>query len=399
METTPVHPRLWHRDFWLLAVADLLLTMTTYMILPLLAQWISVDRGQDYSAMVWVMGAYAIGLFLLGPFCNYLVQSHRRNHVYMVAAFGVMLAFALLAFDMHGFFGHHLPFTAVFGVRVMQGAAFGLAQMVLLSTLAVDVAESAQRTEANHALSWFSRLAMVLGPLAGFELLRFFSVGIVFIVLAAMAFLAMVLVGLAKIPFKAPDDEYATFSNDRFFLPNARWLFFNNLLFATIVGILLYIYVDAYCYLMLLVGFYVALRMNTHFLTAPKKNWHIWIVLASAALALLCMYFMPILPLFYFSFLLWGFLIGLVNSQMSVMYIHVSRHCQRGTSQSTNFLSWEIGVVFGVIIAIGLESISDCFMLHIHALIAVAILFVLFFLSYFFFTLPWCLRHHQREKV
>ena len=399
METTPVHPRLWHRDFWLLAIANLLLTMTMYMLLPLLAQWVSVGRGHGLSDMVGVMGAYAVGLFLLGPFCNYLVQRRRRNHVYVVAAFGVVLAFALLAFDIHGFFGHHLPITAVHVVRVVQGAAFGLAQMVLLSTLSVDVAESAQRTDANYALSWFSRLAMVLGPLAGYELLRFFSMGVVFIVLAAMAFVAMILVAMAKIPFKAPDEEYAFFSTDRFFLANGKWLFLNNLLFSSMVGLLLYTYVDAYCYVMLLVGFYVALRLSKHLFSAPKKNWHILIVIASAAVAILCMTFISVLPLFFLSFLFWGFLIGLVNSQISVMYIHVSRHCQRGTSQSTNFLSWELGVALGVILAIVLEWSSDCFAVHFNAVIAIAVLFVLFFLFYFFFTLPWCLRHHQREKV
>ncbi len=399
MDTTPVHPRLWHRDFWLLAMADMFLTMSMYMFLPLLAQWICVGKGQNVSSMMGVMGSYAVGLFIFGPFCNYFVQRHRRNKVYMVAAMGVVVSLLLIGFDVYGLFGKQLPMEAVVAARFMQGASFALAQMVLLSTLAVDVAESAQRTDANHALSWFSRLAMVLGPLAAYELLRYLPVGIVFFVMAAMAFMALLMVALAKIPFKAPDDEFSIVDTDRFFLGKGKWLFFNNLLFAAVVGMLLYTYADAYCYGMMLVGFYIAIRILPILLAAPQNSWQTVIVILTALVAVAAMSFIEVMPLFLLSFLCWGVLIGLVSSQMSVMYIHVSRHCQRGTSQSTNFLSWEFGVALGVMLAMFLDSYGECFMIHAYVWVTTAILTALFFLIYIFFTLPWCLRHHQREKV
>ena len=399
MDTTPIHPRLWQRDFWLLAFADLLLTMTIYMVLVILPQWICVERGHDTMDMVWVMCSFALGLFALGPFCNYFIQTYRRHHVYMVAAFCVAASFLILALDVHGIFGQHIPFAGLLLVRFCQGAFFGLAQMILLSTLSVDVAESAQRTDANHAMSWFSRLAIVLGPLAAYELSRFFSVTILFLVMAGMALVAMILVSLANIPFKAPEEEYSFMSCDRFFLPSGSWLFFNSIFFSALVGLLLYTYVSAYCYLMLLVGFYFALRTSTWFLSEPKSIGRQVIAFIVFVAAYSLSLFMLSDMLFYLSFLFWGFLIGLITSQMSVLYIRVSQHCRRGTSQSTHFLSWELGVALGVIIAVVTQSKSECFEQHFNVMAIVMILFTLFSLVLYFVTLPWCSRHHLRDKV
>lgn len=33
-QNTPVHVKLWHRDFWLMATANLLVTMAMYIQLP-----------------------------------------------------------------------------------------------------------------------------------------------------------------------------------------------------------------------------------------------------------------------------------------------------------------------------------------------------------------------------
>lgn len=399
MDTTPVHPRLWHRDFWLLAIADLLLTMTMYMVLILLPQWICASKGQGVFDIIWVVLSYALGLFALGPFCNYFVQKYRRNHVYVVAAFGVVLSFLFFAMDSYGLFGRQVPFEALLLVRFFQGASFGLAQMVLLSTLTVDVAESAQRTDANHALSWFSRLATALGPLAGYELMRFFDEPVVFCVMAGMSLVAMLLVLMAKIPFKAPDEDFSKFSFDRFFLTEGIWLFLNSLLFSSLVGVLLFTYVSAYSYLMLLVGFYLALHLSSWFNSEPS-NIRSQMILATIFIAAFSsMYFLSDTSFVALSFILWGLMVGLVSSLMSVLYIRVSRHCKRGTSQSTYFLSWESGVSIGAIfvVLIKLNSAGVGYSYNV-----MTVIMTLFFLSaafFYFITRPWCIRHHLRDKV
>ena len=73
-QNTPVHVRLWHRDFWLMSFANMLLAMSVYMLIPVMPVWLIETEHFTMYQTGMVMGAFAIGLFLFGTFCNYLVQ-------------------------------------------------------------------------------------------------------------------------------------------------------------------------------------------------------------------------------------------------------------------------------------------------------------------------------------
>ena len=75
---------------------------------------------------------------------------------------------------------NHITMVDVWAIifqRFLLGAVFGLAKMVLSSTLIVDTSESFQRTEANHSTSWFARFAFSLGPLMGLLTNYYFGFG------------------------------------------------------------------------------------------------------------------------------------------------------------------------------------------------------------------------------
>ena len=38
-QNTPVHIHLWHRAFWLMTVANLMLTMGVYLLVPVMPDW------------------------------------------------------------------------------------------------------------------------------------------------------------------------------------------------------------------------------------------------------------------------------------------------------------------------------------------------------------------------
>ena len=61
-QNTPIHIHLWHHDFWRLAIANLLLTMSVYMLIPTMPLWL---MGEQHLGMIetgWVMGAFGGGL-------------------------------------------------------------------------------------------------------------------------------------------------------------------------------------------------------------------------------------------------------------------------------------------------------------------------------------------------
>ena len=162
-QETPVHIRLWHREFWLMAFASLLLTMSVYILIPIMPRWLMEVENFTPEETGLSMGVFALGLYLLGAQCSWLVQHYRRNVVCMWAIFAVALDVALLWY-IDSLRTEFVEFWIILLQRFALGAFFGLAQMVLSSTLIIDTCESSQRTEANQSATWFSRLALAVGP-------------------------------------------------------------------------------------------------------------------------------------------------------------------------------------------------------------------------------------------
>lgn len=263
--------RLWHKEFWLMATANLLLSMSVTMLIPVLPIWLRGATGMDATHIGMVMAAFALGLFLPGAFCSYLVQQYRRNMVFMMSVL-VLAASMVLPFLPQSVYQN---LTVVIVWRVLQGAAFGLAQMVLTSTLIIDTCESHQRTEANHSATWFGRFALSLGPMSGLLLLKLSDVVYperliescsgdlsplnVFFIAAVCCLVAVVLVLFIHFPFRIPEDGTRLMSLDRFFLPSGFPLFLNLMLVTVAIGLLMSMAVPANSYGMVMIGFLLAL--------------------------------------------------------------------------------------------------------------------------------------------
>ncbi len=292
-QNTPVHIRLWHSDFWLMAIANLLLTMSVYILIPVMPTWLMESQGFTAEQSGLAMGAFGVGLWTMGAFVSYLVQRYRRNSVYHWAVV-VMIVTLLGTYYYDTAFCWFADVLVMILQRFVLGAAFGLAQMVLASTLVIDTCESFQRTEANHSASWFGRFALSLGPLAAMLLCVFFDFDMVLLVAVACATVSLILVMCINFPFRAPQDDIPMVSLDRFFLPHGFPLFINLMLIMTAVGLVLATPLKPLFYSMMMVGFLLAiLAQRFVFRDAEVKSESVsgLIVMGSAllmALRILC---------------------------------------------------------------------------------------------------------------
>ena len=91
-QNTPVHIRLWHRVFWLMEMANLLLTIAVYVLIPVMPEWLMQTENLTLQETGMIMGAFGIGIFLFGCFTSYLVQRFRRN---IACIWAIMLMAAL----------------------------------------------------------------------------------------------------------------------------------------------------------------------------------------------------------------------------------------------------------------------------------------------------------------
>lgn len=346
-QNTPVHIRLWHRDFWLMAIANFLLTMSVYLLVPTLPHWLLTEQKFSPVETGVAMASFGFGLFALGMFVSFLVQHYRRNQVCVGAVIAVGALIGLLYY-LNGQRTLFCDLQMIILQRFALGAAFGLAQMVLTSTLIIDTSESFQRTEANHSAAWFSRFALSLGPMAGLLVERLVSYHVVLLAAMGCAAVVAVLILLVHFPFRAPEDDVPTVSLDRFFLPHGFPLFVNLQLIMIAMGILFSTITTELFYGMMMMGFLGALLAQRFvFRNAELKSEVVTgLILITAALLMMLTRTQQIVYFAAPAFV--GFGLGLIGSRFLLFFIKLSRHCQRGTSQSTFLLGWESGIAWGL---------------------------------------------------
>ena len=389
-QNTPVHIRLWHRDFWLMAIANLLLTVAVYALIPVMPGWLMQTENLTLQETGMIMGAFGVGIFLFGCFTSYLVQRFRRNIACVCA---VLLMTALLGWlyylDLQK--SQFFDFQVLLVQRLALGAAFGVAQMILSSTLIIDTCESFQRTEANHSASWFSRFALSIGPLTGLIVDRLAGFSNVLLVTIGCSLAAIIFILLVHFPFRTPEENVRLMSLDRFFLPQGWPLIINLIIVTFIMGLLLSTTHSELFYGMVMVGFMAALVAQRFVFRDADIESEVITGLVLISVALLMMLTRQQTIVSFAAPMFIGFGLGIIGSRFLLFFIKLSRHCQRGTAQSTFFLAWECGLAFGVGTGYGLLELQAGLVLQVSLVTAVAAL-----LFYHFFTHGWYLRHKNR---
>lgn len=388
-QNTPVHIKLWHRDFWLMAIANFLVSISVYIFLPVLPLWM---LGSEHFSMTEVglsMGVLGIGMFGLGGFCSYLVQRFRRNVVCMVSISAMCLCI-LFIYYVETLHYELLEFWVITADRFFLGASFGLSRMILASTLIIDTSESFRRTEANHSAAWFARFALPIGPLAGVLANSYLGFDAVVLISAFCCVSAIFLIKMVSFPFRAPEDNVKLFCLDRFFLPQGMVLFVNLVLITVSVGLLFSMKLPFVFYAIMVAGFLLALLAQRYvFQNAELKSEVVTGLILMGASIMAMLTFSPAAS--YIAPLLIGLGIGIIGSRYLLFFIKLSRHCQRGTSQSTYILGWQLGVSVGLFLgySVFLQS-QQCVLVCALAFTALSLI------VYNFIAHDWFMRNKNR---
>ena len=389
-QNTPVHIRLWHRDFWLMAMANLLLTMAVYVLIPVMPKWLLQTENLTLQETGMIMGAFGVGIFLFGYLTSWLVQRFRRN---IACIWAILLMAAMLGWlyylDLQK--SQFFDFPILLVQRLALGAAFGVAQMILSSTLIIDTCESFQRTEANHSASWFSRFALSLGPLTGIIVDRLSGFSTVLLVAIGCSLVAIIFIMLVHFPFRTPEENVRVVSLDRFFLPQGWPLIINLMVVTFVVGLLLSMMTSELFYVMVMVGFFVALLAQRFMFRDADLESEVITGLVLTGVALLMMLTRQQTIVSFAAPMFIGFGLGIIGSRFLLFFIKLSRHCQRGTAQSTFFLSWESGLALGIGLGYGLLEQQSGPVLQVALVTTAAVL-----LFYHFFTHGWYITHKNR---
>lgn len=388
-QNIPVHVRLWNKHFWLLAMANLLLVMSSYMLVATIPLRMEV-RGYSILQIALVMGAFFIGIYLFGSLSGYLVQRYRRKNVFNLSIL-LLLAVTGVLYYLSSLPYNSFDYMLLVSLRFMQGAFYGLSQLVLLSTLIIDTVEAVHRTEANHAATWFGRFALSLGPLAGIYVYQSMNFGSVLILSCICLLVAFVFVNLIRFPFRMPSEDYSRFSFDRFLLKGSHWLFVNVVLVTSVVGVLLSIEHTPRFYGMMMSGFVIAILAERFVFADADLRSEATTGMIVIGIAVLLMITRRQESVSYIVPILIGLGVGLIGSRFLLFFIKMSDHCQRGTSQSTFLLAWETGIGIGLVLSYGLFHLDQPLVLWVCLGILAASLIL-----YDTFIHSWYIKHKHR---
>ncbi len=388
-QNIPVHVRLWNKHFWLLAMANLLLVMSSYMLVATIPLRMEV-RGYSILQIALVMGVFFIGIYLFGSLSGYLVQRYRRKNVFNLSIL-LLLAVTGVLYYLSSLPYNSFDYMLLVSLRFMQGAFYGLSQLVLLSTLIIDTVEAVHRTEANHAATWFGRFALSLGPLAGIYVYQSMNFGSVLILSCICLLVAFVFVNLIRFPFRMPSEDYSRFSFDRFLLKGSHWLFVNVVLVTSVVGVLLSIEHTPRFYGMMMLGFVIAILAERFVFADADLRSEATTGMIVIGIAVLLMITRRQESVSYIVPILIGLGVGLIGSRFLLFFIKMSDHCQRGTSQSTFLLAWETGIGIGLVLSYGLFHLDQPLVLWVCLGILAASLIL-----YDTFIHSWYIKHKHR---
>jgi hypothetical protein len=223
---------------------------------------------------------------------------------------------------------------------------------------------------------------LILYPLTGFTSVLLASGG--------CALLAVILILLVHFPFRAPEDHVHTVSLDRFFLPNGFILFLNMLLIMTAAGLLLSLPLGVHFYAMMMVGFLSAIMAQRFVYRQAELKSEVVSGLILIGAALLMMLTRSQAVVGYIAPLFVGFGLGIIGSRFLLFFIKLSRHCQRGTSQSTFILGWESGLAVGI--GVGYAAFQQ----ESAPVLVTSLILVVLALAMYQFTHKWFLTHKNR---
>lgn len=337
--------RLWTIHFMRICIANLLLFISLYMLFPVVPVEMADRLGVPISQTGAMFLLLTLGMFAIGPFHAYLVDAYKRKYVCAFSFATMMAATAGYAFVN--------DITQLLLLCFVQGVAFGMATTAGI-TLAIDITGSTLRSSGNVAFSWMARMGMLAGISLGVGLYQWYDFRTLLYISVAIGLAGIFFVSRVYVPFRAPIVTKLC-SSDRFLLPRGWLPALNLMLIAFIPGLLLPVFPHSlsdvvigglYIPFFAIVGigflFSILLARVVH---REEETWRM--VLLGISLMMVSLFLLGELPTAIVAVLL-GLGLGLVAPEFLLIFVKLSKHCQRGTANTTCLLAWEAGMSMGL---------------------------------------------------
>ena len=346
--------KLWNANYIKVMTTNFLLYFAFYLLTPLLPLYLSEPFGATKDTIGIVLSGYTVAALIVRPFCGYVVDSFSRKKVLMLCLSGFAVFFA-------GYIaaGTILMFAIC---RTLHGGPFG-AVTVANSTCAIDVLPSSRRNEGIGLYGLSNNFAMAIAPSIGIYLHNMVdSYMILFWIAFVVAISAVLIAWTIRLPEKDIIRNKEKLSLDRFFLTRAWLLAINIAMFGFCWGVLsnyLAIYSKEVLsitggtgtyFALLSMGLFSSRLQGRKALSQGKLTQNAAEGMLISLVGFTLFVAIPHPVAYYLSAILIGLGNGHLYPAFLNMFVHVARHDQRGTANSSILTGWDLGFGIGCLL-------------------------------------------------
>lgn len=346
--------KLWNANYIKVMTTNFLLYFAFYLLTPLLPLYLSETFGATKDTIGIVLSGYTVAALIVRPFCGYVVDSFSRKKVLMLylSGFAVFFAGYIAA-------GTILMFAIC---RTLHGGPFG-AVTVANSTCAIDVLPSSRRNEGIGLYGLSNNFAMAIAPSIGIYLHNMVdSYMILFWIAFVVAISAVLIAWTIRLPEKDIIRNKEKLSLDRFFLTRAWLLAINIAMFGFCWGVLsnyLAIYSKEVLsitggtgtyFALLSMGLFSSRLQGRKALSQGKLTQNAAEGMLISLVGFTLFVAIPHPVAYYLSAILIGLGNGHLYPAFLNMFVHVARHDQRGTANSSILTGWDLGFGIGCLL-------------------------------------------------
>ena len=346
--------KLWNANYIKVMTTNFLLYFAFYLLTPLLPLYLSETFGATKDTIGIVLSGYTVAALIVRPFCGYVVDSFSRKKVLMLCLSGFAVFFA-------GYIaaGTILMFAIC---RTLHGGPFG-AVTVANSTCAIDVLPSSRRNEGIGLYGLSNNFAMAIAPSIGIYLHNMVdSYMILFWIAFVVAISAVLIAWTIRLPEKDIIRNKEKLSLDRFFLTRAWLLAINIAMFGFCWGVLsnyLAIYSKEVLsitggtgtyFALLSMGLFSSRLQGRKALSQGKLTQNTAEGMLISLVGFTLFVAIPHPVAYYLSAILIGLGNGHLYPAFLNMFVHVARHDQRGTANSSILTGWDLGFGIGCLL-------------------------------------------------
>ncbi|MFZ7104089.1 MAG: MFS transporter [Peptococcaceae bacterium] len=338
---------LWTRDFILISIANLFITLGFQMLLPVLPVFSAKLGGSDTWAGL-VVGIFTISAVLMRPIAGQLLDRQGRRGVYILGL--IVFLLCVVAYSWTS------TILVLLILRFIHGFGWG-ASSTASSTIASDIVPKLRLGEGMGYFGLTSTLAMAVAPALGLELLSGYGFNTVFYVSAGVVLISILIALPIKYhkPDVLPKSGKAGIFERSAILP-AVVIFFITMTYGAIVSfIALYagqkqvenigLFFTIYAVALLISRPYFGRltdRKGTSFAVLPG--------IICVILAMSLIYFANSLIAFLIAGFIYGIGFGAIQPALQAMSVRKVDPSRRGAANATFFLGFDLGIGAGAIL-------------------------------------------------